>query len=55
MKYKIGDKVELTNGCVVYIKTIPNQTENMPIYGIGYEHSAISVVREDEITRKIEN
>lgn len=53
MKYKIGDKVQLRNGCTIEIVNIPNQTSDIPIYGVGSKYSPISVITEEEILRKI--
>ncbi len=50
MKYKIGDKVELKNGCVVVITDIR--------YGINGDYcyiADISPIPEERILKKIEN
>ncbi len=55
MKYQIGDKVELDNGCITEIIEIPLQNGPKPIYGTGTGHSVIVPITEDRIIRKIED
>lgn len=50
MKYKIGDKVELTNGCIVIITDIQGSIGDEQCYIAG-----ISPITEERIVRKIEN
>ena len=50
MKYKIGDKVELTNGCIVVITDIQGSIGGEQCYIAG-----ISPIPEERIIRKIED
>lgn len=49
MKYQVGDKVKLKNGCVV---TITDILEEYNAYGYGYPVKCIA--KEDEVLYKIE-
>lgn len=55
MKYEIGDKVELKNGCVVTITDILSNMDNIPVYGTSKGHSEVFPITEDKIVRKIED
>lgn len=50
MKYKIGDKVELTNGCIVVITNIQGSIAGEQCYIAG-----TSPIPEERIIRKIED
>ena len=50
MKYKIGDKVELTNGCIVVITDIQGRIGGEQCYIAG-----TSPIPEERIIRKIED
>lgn len=55
MKYEIGDKVELTNGSITFIKDIKYDMDNKIIYGVGNKGSEIIPVEEERILRKLED
>lgn len=50
MKYQIGDKVELTNGCIVTITDIISTIDRAELYAAG-----IVPVPLEHIKRKVED